>query len=106
MIKAKKSLGQNFLIDQNIINKILNVINIKDKSILEVGPGTGNLTSHIIRHNPKKIFVIEKDNDLAQKLSNNFKNDIEIIKNDILKINEKKIDNLPKLSFDKIKLLQ
>ena len=60
MIKAKKSLGQNFLIDQNIIDKILNVTNIKDKSILEVGPGTGNLTSHIIGHNPKKIFVRER----------------------------------------------
>ena len=93
MIKAKKSLGQNFLIDQNIINKILQVTNIKNKSILEVGPGTGNLTSHIIKHNPKKIFVIEKDENLALKLSNNFKNEIEIINNDILMINEKKIDN-------------
>ena len=44
MIKAKKSLGQNFLIDQNIINKIVNIVNIKDKNILEIGPGTGNLT--------------------------------------------------------------
>ena len=93
MIKAKKSLGQNFLIDQNIINKILNITNIKDKSILEVGPGTGNLTSNIIRHNPKKIFVIEKDENLAKKLSSNFKNKIKVINNDILMINEKKIDN-------------
>ena len=84
MIKAKKSLGQNFLIDQNIINKILHVTNIKNKFILEVGPGTGNLTSQLIKHNPKKIFVIEKDNDLAQKLSNNFKNEIEIINSIIL----------------------
>ena len=38
MIKAKKSLGQNFLIDQNIINKITNLIEIKNKCILEVGP--------------------------------------------------------------------
>ncbi len=44
MIKAKKSLGQNFLIDQNIIDKIINLIDIKNKSILEIGPGTGNLT--------------------------------------------------------------
>ena len=93
MIKAKKSLGQNFLIDQNIISKILKVTNINNKSILEVGPGTGNLTSHIIRHNPKKFFVIEKDENLALKLSNDFKNKIEIINNDVLKINEKKIDD-------------
>ena len=93
MIKAKKSLGQNFLIDQNIINKILEVTNIKNKSILEVGPGTGNLTSHIIKHSPKKFFVIEKDENLALKLSNDFKDKIVIINNDILKINEKKIDD-------------
>ena len=89
MIKAKKSLGQNFLIDQNIINKILHVTNIKNKFILEVGPGTGNLTSQWIKHNPKKIFVIEKDENLALKLSNDFKNKIEVFNNDIFKINEK-----------------
>ena len=55
MIKAKKSLGQNFLIDQNIINKILHVSDIKNKSVLEVGPGTGNLTSHIIKRNPPTL---------------------------------------------------
>ena len=55
MIKAKKSLGQNFLIDQNIIDKIINLIDIKNKSILEIGPGTGNLTKNIIKKNPKKI---------------------------------------------------
>ena len=53
MIKAKKSLGQNFLIDQIIINKILLVSDIKNKSVLEVGPGTGNLTSALINKYPK-----------------------------------------------------
>ena len=53
MIKAKKSLGQNFLIDQNIINKIINIVEIKDKSILEIGPGTGNLTKNILKKNQK-----------------------------------------------------
>ena len=48
MIKAKKGLGQNFLIDKNIINKIVNTIDIKDKYILEIGPGDGNLTDKII----------------------------------------------------------
>ena len=93
MIKAKKSLGQNFLIDQNIINKILLVSDIKNKSVLEVGPGTGNLTSHIIKRNPKKFFVIEKDENLVLKLSNDFKNKIKIINDDILNVNEKNIDN-------------
>jgi len=53
LIKAKKSLGQNFLIDQNIINKIINIVEIKDKSILEIGPGTGNLTKNILKKNQK-----------------------------------------------------
>ena len=93
MIKAKKSLGQNFLIDQNIINKILHVSDIKNKSVLEVGPGTGNLTSHIIKKDPKKFFVIEKDENLVLQLYNDFKNEIEIINDDVLNINEKNIDD-------------
>ena len=48
MIKAKKSLGQNFLIDNKILKKITDVTMVKDKFILEVGPGTGNLTSFIL----------------------------------------------------------
>ena len=59
MIKAKKSLGQNFLVDPNIIEKIINIIKIKDKNILEVGPGTGNLTYEILKKDPKKIIVFE-----------------------------------------------
>ena len=93
MIKAKKSLGQNFLIDQNIIKKIVNITEIKNKTVLEVGPGTGNLTYHILSKKPKKIYVIEKDEDLAIKLFNNFKDKIEIINEDILLINEKNLDN-------------
>jgi len=88
VIKAKKSLGQNFLIDQNIINKITNLVEIKDKWILEVGPGTGNLTSSIIKKNPKKIYVVEKDNQLALRLNKEFKDQITIINDDILKLNE------------------
>ena len=68
MIKAKKSLGQNFLIDKNIIKKIINTTNIKDKVILEIGPGTGNLTSEILIKSPKKVYVIEKDESLVSYL--------------------------------------
>ena len=88
MIKAKKSLGQNFLIDKNILEKITTITNIKDKIILEVGPGTGNLTSYILKNNPKKIFVIEKDDNLALNLKNKFDNKIIIINDDILKLDE------------------
>ncbi len=92
MFKTKKSLGQNFLTDQNILKKIVELTKIKNHSILEVGPGTGNLTSHILKNNPKKIFVIEKDENLASFLSGQFKDKIIIINKDILKVNEKKIE--------------
>ena len=92
MIKAKKSLGQNFLIDQNIIDKIINTVEIKDKSILEVGPGTGNLTKHILKKRPKKIHVIEKDDNLAEFLNKNFNSNIKVINDDILKIDETNLD--------------
>ena len=91
MIIAKKSLGQNFLVDKNILDKIVNTTIIKDKNILEIGPGTGNLTSYILKKNPKKIFVIEKDNELANNLKNKFNNQIKIINEDVLKINETKL---------------
>ena len=92
MIKAKKSLGQNFLTDQNILKKIVEITKINNQSILEVGPGTGNLTSYILKNNPKKIFVIEKDENLASFLADEFKDKIIIINKDILKVNEKNLD--------------
>ncbi|WP_440934020.1 16S rRNA (adenine(1518)-N(6)/adenine(1519)-N(6))-dimethyltransferase RsmA [Candidatus Pelagibacter sp.] len=88
MIRAKKSLGQNFLIDKNILEKIVNAADIENKTILEIGPGTGNLTSYILKRKPKKIFVIEKDNQLSNDLMKKFNNKISIINEDILKIDE------------------
>ena len=88
MIKAKKSLGQNFLIDKNIINKILNIIDIKNKNILEIGPGTGNLTLEILKKNPKKVILIEKDDVLVKFLIEKFNDNVEIINKDVLKIDE------------------
>ena len=93
MIKAKKSLGQNFLIDKNILEKIVNSTDIKNKIILEIGPGTGNLTSYILKKNPKKMIVIEKDNELSSNLKNKFNNEITIINEDVLKIDETKLFN-------------
>ena len=88
MIIAKKSLGQNFLIDQEILKLIVNLTVIEGKSVLEIGPGTGNLTSLILKKKPKELCVIEKDNDLAEKLSNSYKNKIKVINEDVLKIEE------------------
>ena len=89
--KAKKSLGQNFLVDQNILKQIVNAVQIENREILEIGPGTGNLTTHILKKNPKKVYVIEKDDDLSLFLNKKFNNEINIINNDVLKISENKI---------------
>tara|TARA_A100001234_G_scaffold191350_1_gene177979 strand:+ start:520 stop:1305 length:786 start_codon:yes stop_codon:yes gene_type:complete len=88
LIKAKKSLGQNFLIDKNILEKITNITDIENKTVLEIGPGTGNLTSYILKKNPKKMFVIEKDNKLSIDLKNKFNNRLTIINDDVLKVDE------------------
>ena len=92
-IFPKKSLGQNFLIDKPLLEKISSLINIKDKTVLEIGPGTGNLSSFILNKNPKKFFVIEKDKDLVTHLKDKFNNQIEIINGDVLKINENYISD-------------
>ena len=87
--KNKKSLGQNFLIDKNILKIITDVGKIsKDDKVIEVGPGNGNLTQYLINKNPKYLKIIEKDNELIKILSDKFKDQIEIFHNDILKINE------------------
>tara|TARA_B100001057_G_scaffold340495_1_gene341279 strand:- start:361 stop:1149 length:789 start_codon:yes stop_codon:yes gene_type:complete len=93
LIKAKKSLGQNFLTDQKVIDKIVDIVNIKNKSILEIGPGTGNLTLNILKKNPKKMIVIEKDPQLAELLNKNLGTKINIINEDVLKINENKLED-------------
>ena len=96
----KKSLGQNFLIDKNVINIIINAGDIKkNDTVLEVGPGTGNLTEKILSKNPRKIFAIEKDKFLARKLHEKFKEKIILVNNDILKIDEKNYSNDPMIVF-------
>jgi len=92
-IKPKKSLGQNFLIDSNVLEQIVDTVKITNKVILEVGPGSGNLTTFILKKKPKKVYVIEKDDDLALLLEDKFTNEINIINDDILKISEDKISN-------------
>ncbi len=87
--KAKKSLGQNFLIDQNIIKKIIKIGNVnKNKTVLEIGSGNGSLTKNILSHNPKKIYAIEKDRELSLSLQKKFKDfkNLQIINKDVLDI--------------------
>ena len=92
-IKPKKSLGQNFLIDRNILEQIVNTVEISNKEVLEIGPGSGNLTSFILKKNPRRLYVIEKDDDLVLLLEDKFSNKITIINDDVLKISEDKITN-------------
>ena len=94
MFKHKKRLGQNFLINKDIIKKIadIGIIN-KDANIIEIGPGSGSLTEELLKRNPKQIFAIEFDKDLSnylEKIKNNYQNfNYEI--SDALTFDEKKI---------------
>ena len=99
MIKPKKSLGQNFLIDNNIINKIIKLSDINNNNIIEIGPGTGNLTKKIIEHNPKSVILIEKDQVLASYLNTKLASNInlKIFNKDILKFEVE--DNIKKDSI-------
>ena len=92
-IKPKKSLGQNFLIDRNVLEQIVDTVEITNKEVLEIGPGSGNLTSFILKKNPKKVYTIEKDDELALLLKEKFADEITIINDDVLKISEDKISN-------------
>ena len=93
----KKSLGQNFLIDHNIIKKIVKITKIYNKNILEIGPGKGALTEQILKNKPKSLILIEKDNILSKELKLKYKDNKKIIihNEDILKFNfeEKLKDN-------------
>ena len=92
-IKPKKSLGQNFLIDRTVLEQIVDTVEITNKEVLEIGPGSGNLTTFILKKNPKKLYVIEKDNELVLLLKDKFTDEITIINDDVLKVSEDKISS-------------
>ena len=99
-IKPKKSLGQNFLIDKNIIKLIINLGGIiEDNILVEVGPGTGNLTEQILLKNPKKLILIEKDKNLAKHLLEKFNNKIMLINDDILNVEENELSDKKMIIF-------
>ena len=93
-IIPKKSLGQNFLIDIDVIEKICNSGNINENNnVLEIGPGTGNLTEFILQKKPKKFHVIEKDERLINNLKEKFDKKLTIINEDILKYDLKSLSD-------------
>ena len=97
----KKNFGQNFLINKKILLKIVSIINIKNKNILEIGPGSGNLTNFILDKNPKKLVSIEIDKDFYLFLKEkfiNFKN-FYLINKDALKIKENDLFNNEKINI-------
>ena len=89
---SKKSLGQNFLIDLNIIKKIVNQIEINNRNVVEIGPGRGALTNLILQKKPKFLTLIEKDDFLFENLKSKYQNikNLKIINKDVLKINFEK----------------
>ena len=98
----KKKYGQNFLIDQNILTKIANLIRSENLNILEIGPGDGKLTDKIILKKPSMLTLVEIDKDLIKKLKQRYLNNnkINLVNENILKYEIKDyyeliISNLP-----------
>lgn len=98
----KKKFGQNFIIDENIIDSIINKAEIdKNTLVIEIGPGAGSLTYKLAK-NAKNVLCYEIDTSLEEILKNNLKefNNIEIIYNDFLKQNIK--EDIKKYTYDKL----
>ena len=93
MIFPKKSLGQNYLIDKNIIKKIISLTKINNRNVIEIGPGKGALANEILNNNPKSLTLIEKDDNLFKILKKKYslKKNIKIYNADILKFDIEKI---------------
>ncbi len=92
-ISASKSLGQNFLIDDNIIENIVEAANItKDDLVIEIGPGLGTLTARLLEK-AKKVIAIELDNRMINILNDRFSlyENFELINEDVLKVDLKKL---------------
>ena len=90
---AKKSLGQNFLIDKNVIKKIINIIDLENRHVIEIGPGKGALTEEILKKKPRSLSLIEKDNSIFENLTLKYsqKNFIKLYNADILKFDIEKL---------------
>ena len=102
ILKAKKSLGQHFLHDKNIADRIARAANVKSCNVLEIGPGPGSLTKSILEHGAKKLISIEKDRRCLKELANlatKYNDRLVLIEADALEF------NLPKLKDAKLKIV-
>ena len=98
----KKKFGQNFIIDENIIDSIINKSDIdKNTLVIEVGPGAGSLT-YKLAENSKNVICYEIDTTLKDILANNLKkfDNVDIIYNDFLKQNIK--EDIKRYDYDKL----
>jgi len=95
--RPKKSLGQHFLIDENILQKIVRLAGVsKQDFVLEIGAGIGNLTNYLVKE-AGKVIAVEKSKELAKILKKElFQENLEVIEEDILKIELKRFEELEK----------
>jgi 16S rRNA (adenine1518-N6/adenine1519-N6)-dimethyltransferase len=92
-MEPKKSLGQNFLMDQNILAKEARLLNPEHKTVLEIGPGDGRLTEKILELEPARLFAIEKDSRMVEALSEKFKEkNLTLIEADVLEFELPEVD--------------
>ena len=97
-LRANKKLGQNFLINEQIIDEIIEKSQItQEDTVIEIGPGLGSLTKELLS-NAKRVIAVELDENMVKILGNRFNNEnLEIINEDILNINLNEITNMAKL---------
>lgn len=84
-MRAKRSLGQNFLVDPNLQRKIVEVLEPAGDTIIEIGPGHGALTDHLVEE-ARRLVAVELDDGLAEELSGRFRDrpNVEIVHGDVL----------------------
>nr|CAH7740610.1 unnamed protein product [Callosobruchus chinensis] len=99
LLKPKKSLGQNFILSNEIIKRIVALAgSLKDFNVIEIGPGYGALTREILAYNPKFLLSIEKDSSLVkhhEQLLNEHQGKYRIIEADALNVVEKELVECP-----------
>lgn len=103
--RHKKSLGQNFLHDKNIINKIVSASELNERTlVIEIGPGEGALTEELLKA-AGKVVAVEIDKDLIPILEDRFGRKVQVINADILKIDLRKLIDNSNGGFDKIMVI-